>query len=178
LQQVAAGMVAVGDLAGALRGIDDMPVGGRHESLAEVAVAQKRARDEETACATFRRALVDARSSREHRPRPGVDTPKFLGHEEADDDRWDAQTAREVAKTRALTGDFNAARGKADLIPDQVWRAFALSDVARAQAATGDAEGALEWSKRLQLPRSDPSPLMSIILGIADFVEAGTGRSH
>jgi beta-lactamase regulating signal transducer with metallopeptidase domain/tetratricopeptide (TPR) repeat protein len=177
LLQVAEGMIAMGDLAGALRCIEDMLPGRRHETLAEIAVAQRRAGNRGAAHATFLRAIEDAELQRGHRPRPGVDAPKFLLVDEPDDARWNAQIARNVAKIRAMMGSFEEARKTADSIPDPSWRAFALADVARAQAAAGDAQAALDWSRKLALPRSDPSPLKAIIEGIAEYAQAKGNRT-
>jgi hypothetical protein len=120
LSQVSAGMIAVGDLAEALGCIEDMPPSRRHETLAEIAVAQRRAGNQKAAHATFLRAIEDAEFRRGHRPRPGVDSPKFATEDEPVDACWNAQIARDVAKIQALMGSFEEARKTADSIPDAV----------------------------------------------------------
>lgn len=172
LEQVASGMIGVGDLEGARRCVEDMKPGSRYETLAEIARAQTRAGDREGGMGTFRQALDDASSRRDHPARPEMELVKSDRRKEPDVDRWNAQVDRDVATIQAMMGDVEAARKTAESIGDERWRAIALYEVAQAQAAAGDAAGALAWARALNLPPTRQSPLAGIIEGVSDYLAA------
>lgn len=152
LSQVAAGMVAAGDLDGALRCADDAAEGHRGEILESIARAKLRSGDRDGAADLLARAIADAET------------------------KEDPRSARDVAKYLAMRGDIPAAMARADAIKDAVTRAFALAEIARAQAAAGDARAALEWARKrtADLPRTNPNPLKGVLLGLADRAAAAS----
>ncbi len=153
LDYIASGMIDSGDLDGAWRCVDDLKPGERSETLAKIAVSQRKRGDQEAADKTFRRALLDARSRHGVQPRSD-EIPKA------------------IAKVQAMMGDYDAARKATDGISDPISRATTLAEIARAQAAAGDARGALEWCRKHELPPKTQNPLESVIQGIGDFADA------
>jgi len=172
LSEITWRMIVAGDLTGPLRCIEDMEPGHRYVALTRLGIAQRRAGSQEAARATFLRAIEDVESRRRNRPRPGPDAPRPTEKAKMYHIHLDAQINREIAKIEAIMGNFAEARRRADSIPDPALRSSALCDVAHAQAAAGDAQAALDWCRKQELPRTGPNLLMkAIIEGIAEYDE-------
>ncbi len=177
LSEIAGGMIAVEDTDGACAASRTCsPVGARRPWRRSPRPRRSTATPKPR-CATFRRALEDAESGREHRPRPGIDRPAIPADRGPDQDQWDAQVTRGVAKIQAMMGDYAAARKTAGSITIPVWRAFALGEVARVQAAAGDARGALEWCRQYKPSPKTQNPLEDVIWGIGEFVDDQAKRA-
>lgn len=171
LYQIASGMLLAGDVDGALLCVESMIPERRPEILTLIGSAQRRNGDDQAAQTTFQRALKEGETARGDRSRRETNEPKLKGILPRTDAQREAGAVREVVKIRAAMGEFDAARKLADTIKDPSIRSLALSDVAREQATAGDAAGALAWVRTLTVPRSNVTPLQSILQGISDREE-------
>jgi tetratricopeptide (TPR) repeat protein len=165
LEMVASGQAEAGDVEGALRTVDLIPIGNtvsKSRVLMEIAEIQSDRGDRANAAKTLRLALEDARLCLAH---PPLGKPGTLG---ANPEYWRTESLRAIAQVQARLGDFNAALATAREMPQgPPWRGAAIGEIAKEQARSGKVTEVMAWVKRLDQPEDRVSALRGLAEGIA-----------